>query len=77
MALDVDRTATNSITNIDANIAALGPNPSNEDVRLAMEKGRIKAILDEIDDNMDIAVTGVTVNTQTGEQYEEAQGEAS
>jgi hypothetical protein len=76
MALDKDRIATNSLANADANIAALGDNPSLEDIRLAIEKGRIKALIDEITENMEITVTGVTVDPQTGEQYQEAQGTA-
>lgn len=77
MAMDVDRVAARTIELEDEYVAALGPNPSLADVRYALAKARSQAQIEESQDHMEIVVTGVKVNTQTGEQYEEAQGEAS
>lgn len=77
MALNVDRETARAIELQDQFIAALDPNPTNAEIRYALQKGQIQALIEGIQNHMDIAVTGVTVSTQTGQQYDEAQGEAS
>jgi hypothetical protein len=77
MAMDVDRLTARTIELQDQYIAALGDNPTNAQIRYALEKARSQAQIEEDTNHMEIVVTGVTVNTQTGEQYSEAQGEAS
>jgi hypothetical protein len=76
MALDKSRILTNAKQNVADNQAALPANPTQDDYLDAIFGGIIDAITDEITSNIEITVTGVTVNPSTGEQIQDAQGTA-
>ena len=72
MALDLTRVTNRSIELQDQKIAALGASPSLADIRNALEEGRLEAIIEELNNHLQMSVANVQVDPQTGAQIGEA-----